>query len=97
MHTTQNQTVNYISLQINSKNVTKRDLRLFKAKSIFMFLLQTIQVSISTQFKYKYSLIVKTSLFLAIRFFQAVLIQLIQFTISRDFVYTQLNVKTVLY
>ena len=31
------------------------------------------------------------------QFSQAVLIQLIQFSISTDFVYTQLNVKTVLY
>ena len=57
---------------------------------------QTIQFSISTQFKCKYSLIVKTFLFLAIPFSQAVLIQIIQFSISTDFVYTQLNVKTVL-
>ena len=36
--------------------------RLFNAKSIFMriLLFQTIQFSISTPFKYKYSLIVKT-------------------------------------
>ena len=34
-------------------------------------------------------------LFRAIQFIQAVLIQLIQFSISTDFVYTQLNVKTV--
>ena len=39
----------------------------------------------------------KTFLFRAIQFGQAVLIQLIQFSISTDFVYTQLNVKTVLY
>ena len=43
-----------------------------------------------------YSLIGKTFLFQAIQFSQAVLIQLIQFSISTDFVYTQLNVKTVL-
>ena len=49
------------------------------------------------QFKCKYSLIMKTLWFQAIRFSQAVLIQLIQFSISTDFVYTQLNVKTVLY
>ena len=49
------------------------------------------------QFKCKYSLIVKTFLFQAIQFSQAVLIQLIQFSIITDFVYTQLNVKTVLY
>ncbi len=39
---------------------------------------QTIQFSISKQFKCKYSLIVKTFLFQAIQFNQAVLIQLIQ-------------------
>ena len=33
----------------------------------------------------------------AIQFSLAVLIQLIQFSISADFLYTQLNVKTVLY
>ena len=38
------------------------------------------------QFKCKYSLIV---LFQSIQFSQAVLIQLIQFNISTDFVYTQ--------
>ena len=38
----------------------------------------------------------KQFLFQAIQFSQAVLIQLIQFSISTDFVYTQLNVKTVL-
>ena len=71
---------------------------LFNAKSIFMkiVLFQTIQFKISTQFKCKYSLIVKTFLFLAIQSSQAVLIQLIQFIISTDFVYTQLNVKAVL-
>ena len=48
---------------------------------------------ISSQFSFKqfsldwvYSLIVKT-----------VLIQLVQFSMSTDFVYTQLNVKTVVY
>ena len=39
----------------------------------------------------------KTFLFQAIQFSQADLIQLIQFSIGSDFVYTQLNVKTVLY
>ena len=43
------------------------------------------------------SLIVKTFLFQAIQFIQTVLIHLIQFSISTDFVYTLLNVKTVLY
>ena len=52
-------------------------------------LFQTIQFSVSTQFKCKI-------LFQAIQFSQAVLIQLIQFRISSDSVYTQLNVKTVL-
>ena len=57
---------------------------------------QIIQFSISTEFKCKYSLIVKkTFLFQTIQFRQAVLIQLIQFSISTDFVYTQLHVKTV--
>ena len=37
----------------------------------------------------------KTFLFRAIQFSQAVPIQLIQFSISTDFVYTQLHVKTV--
>ena len=57
-------------------------------------LFQTIQFRISTQFKCKYSLTVKNILFQAIQFSQAVLIQ---FSISTDFVYTHLNVKTVLY
>ena len=35
-------------------------------------------------------------LFQTIQFIQTVLIQLIQFSISTDFVYTQLNVKTLL-
>ncbi len=39
----------------------------------------------------------KTFLFQAIQFNQTVLIQTIQFSISIDFVYTQLNVKTILY
>ena len=56
---------------------------------------QTIQFSISTLFKCKYGLTVKKHLFLAIQFCQAVLIQLIQFSKSTDFVYSLLNVKTV--
>ena len=47
----------------------------------------------SMQLKCKYSLIVTTFLFLTIQFSQAVLIQLIQFNISTDFVYTLLNAK----
>ena len=39
----------------------------------------------------------KIFLFQTIQFIQTVLIQLIQFSISTYFVYTQLNVKTVLY
>ena len=46
----------------------------------------TIQFSISTQFKWKYSLIVKTILFQAIQFSQTVLIQPIQFSISMQLV-----------
>ncbi len=42
---------------------------------------QIIQFIISTQFKCKYSLIMKTFLFRVIQFSQAVLIQLIQFTL----------------
>ena len=57
---------------------------------------QIIQFSIGTQFKCKYSLIVKTFLFRAIQFSQAILIQLIQFSKSTDFVYSQLHVRTVL-
>ena len=56
---------------------------------------QTIQLSISSQFKCKYSSW-KTFLFQAIYLSQAVLIQLIQFRISTHFVFTQLNVKIVL-
>ena len=68
-----------------------------------IILFQTIQFSVSTvsmsstQYKCKHSLIVKKVLFQAIQFSQTVLIQLIQFSISKKFVYTQLNVKTVLY
>ena len=43
------------------------------------------------------NLIVKKISNQAIQFIQTVLIQLIQFSISTYFVYTQLNVKTVLY
>ena len=54
-------------------------------------LFQTIQFSMSIQFKSK------TFLFQIIQFSQTVLIQLIQFSISIDFVYTKLNLKTVLF
>ena len=42
-------------------------------------------------------LIIKSFIFQAIQFIQTVLIRLIQFSKSRGFVYTQLNVKTVRY
>ncbi len=58
---------------------------------------KTIQFSMSSQFKCKNSLIVKTFLFRAIQFSQAILLQLIQFSISTDFVYTRLNDQTVLF
>ena len=70
--------------------------KIFKQLYITIQFSVRIQFSISTQFKYKYSLIVKIFLFLAIQFKQAVLIQLIQFSISTDFVHAQLHVKTVL-
>ena len=60
-------------------------------------LFQTFQFSISTKFKCKYSLIVKTFLFQAIQFSQPVLIQIIQFSISTDFANKQVDVKTVQY
>ena len=47
-------------------------------------------------FKCKYSLS-KTFLFQATQFIQRVLIEQIQFSISTDFAYILLNVKTVLY
>ena len=59
---------------------------------LYKVLFQTIQFSMSTQFNCK-----KTFLFQGIQFSQTVLIQPIRFSISIDFVYTQLNVKTVLY
>ena len=58
---------------------------------------QTIQFCKSTQFKCKYSLTAKTLLIQAIQFSQEVLLQLIQFIMRTDFVYTQLNVKSVSY
>ena len=47
------------------------------------------------QFKCNNILIVKNISILSYYFSQAVLIQLIQFSISTDFVYTQFHVKTV--
>ena len=65
--------------------------RLFNAKSIFY---TNIFKQFSLAWVYCLS---KTFLFQAIQFIQTVLIQPIQFSISIDFIYTQLNVKTVLY
>ena len=62
----------------------------FKQFSLFKQLYITIQFSVSTVS------MSKTFLFRAIQFSQTVLIQLIQFSISTDFIYRQLNVKTVL-
>ena len=47
---------------------------------------QIIQFSLTMQFKCKYGLNRNTFLFLAVQFSPAVLIQLIQFSISTDFV-----------
>ena len=50
---------------------------------------QTIQFSISMQFKFKYTVYLsKTFLFQAIQFSQTVLIQTIQFSISTQFYLT---------
>ena len=49
-------------------------------------LLQSVQFNLRTQFKYQNSSTKKTFLFQAIQFIQIVLIQLIQFSISTDFV-----------
>ena len=58
----------------------------------------TIQFSISTQFKCKYTAgFLKIFLFQAIQFSQTALIQTIQFNISTILVNTLLNVKTVLF
>ena len=51
-------------------------------------LFQTIQFSISTQYKFNYTVYFSS---------QTVLIQIIQFSIRTDFVYSQFNVKTVLF
>ena len=68
--------------------------RLFNAKSIFIQIISSISNN-SVQHEYTAQLS-KTFLFQTIQFIQTVLIQLIQFSIS-TFVYTQLNVKAVLY
>ena len=58
-----------------------------------------MQIVLFKQFSlaWVHSLIAKTCLFQAIQYIQTVLIQLIQFSISTRFVYTQSNVETVLY
>ena len=53
--------------------------------------ISTIQFSMSTQFNYQ-----KTFLLQTIQLIQTVIIQLIQFSIGIDFVYTQLNVSSSL-
>ena len=53
--------------------------------------------SISNNSAEVHRLIVKTFLFQAIQFSQTVLFQTTQFSLFIDFVYTQLNVKTVLF
>ena len=69
--------------------------RLFNAKSIFMQIVSSISNN-SVQHEYTVQLS-KTLLCQAIQFIQTIPIQLIQFSISKDFVYALLNVKTVLY
>ena len=54
------------------------------------FCFQAVQFSISTQFTYQKHFYFKL-------FSSTVLTQTIQFSINIDFVYIQLNVKTVLY
>ena len=66
--------------------------RLFNAKSIFIQKIQFYFKQFSLA--WVHSLIVKkTFLFQTIQFIQRVLIQVIRFSISIDFVYTQLNVN----
>ena len=72
--------------------------------SIFVGYLMPNSFYANSQFYFKqfslawvHGLIVKTFLFQAIQFSQTVRIQLIQFSISSDFLYTQVNVKTVPY
>ena len=71
----------------------------FNTKSVFMkiFRFQRIQFGISIRFNSKNSWIGKTFLFQAIQLSEAVLIQLIQFITSTDFLYTRLNIKTVVH
>ena len=64
--------------------------RLFNAKSTFLqiVLFQTIRYTVQ---------LLNIFLLQSIKFIQTVLIRVIQFSINTDFVYTQSNVKTVLY
>ena len=68
--------------------------KFFYGKSIFMqkVLFQTIHLSMTTQLNCQ-----KTFLFQAIQFSQTVLNLLNQFSVGTDFIYPQLNVKTVMY
>ena len=59
---------------------------------IIISISKQFSLNMSTQFNCQ-----KTFLFQAIKFSQTILIQTIQFSISIDFVYTQLNVKTVIF
>ena len=68
---------------------------LFNAKSIFIQIISSISNN-SVYHEYTVSLS-KTFLFQAIQFSQTRLIQTIQLSISLDFLYIQMNVKTVLY
>ena len=69
----------YVTIQFSGSTVSMSKIVQF----------QIIKFSISTKFKCKYSLIVKNISILN----YSVLIQLIQLSISNDFVYTQLHVK----
>ena len=77
----------YITIQFSVSTVSMSKIVRFK----------TIQFNKSVQFKCMQSLIVKKKiLFRAIQFSQAILLQLIQSSKSKDFVYTQLHVRTIL-
>ena len=68
---------------------------LFNSKSIFMQIISSISNnSVEHEYTVKLS---KTFLFQDIQFIQRFLIQVFQFSINTDFVYTKLIVKTVLY
>ncbi len=73
-------TVLYITIQFSVSRISMSKIVPF----------QTIQFGITTQFKSKYSLIVKNISISAIQFIQTILIKIIQFSIRKDFLYTQL-------